>query len=339
MENDDRSQILIYKGEGVFPLLTDRLLHQLQENISPRHHIIFEITAEGIIRGDWKDKTCLLIFPGGRSLPYHKALQGEGTRQIRTFIEQGGRYLGICAGAYFASRRIEFDVGGPFEVTGDRTLCLFPGIARGPAYGPGTFAYGSEKFAKASPIHIIHPLSTDADGETVRVYFNGGCIFENADSFKDCTVLGRYMDIDPTPLAGVERIDIVQCTEQQAPVFPSATLTTDPSMQYDDRETREVPGHENGHHVTGHHHVTSHHVANSGPAAMVVCRIGKGLAFLSGVHFEADPDTIEANLEETEALRAALKEADQGRKALFLNVLREMDIHVLADEDSEAVLG
>ena len=43
------------------------------------------------------------------------------------FVENGGSYLGICAGAYFACDYIEFDKNGPLEVVGPRDLKFYPG--------------------------------------------------------------------------------------------------------------------------------------------------------------------------------------------------------------------
>lgn len=32
---------------------------------------------------------------------------------IRQFVENGGTYIGFCAGAYFACNRVEFEIGTP----------------------------------------------------------------------------------------------------------------------------------------------------------------------------------------------------------------------------------
>lgn len=69
-------------------------------------------------------------MPGGADLPYCKKLNGEGNRRIRQFIEQGGAYLGICAGAYYGCAELNF-VGRDYSVNGNRELALFNGIAKG----------------------------------------------------------------------------------------------------------------------------------------------------------------------------------------------------------------
>lgn len=69
----------------------------------------------------------MLAIGGGYDTGYIQALQSDGIRNIKNYVEGGGSYLGICAGAYLACRRIEFDKGGKFEVCGSRDLGFFPG--------------------------------------------------------------------------------------------------------------------------------------------------------------------------------------------------------------------
>jgi len=35
---------------------------------------------------------------------------------IREYVEQGGMYLGLCAGGYYGAQKVEFEVGTPLEV-------------------------------------------------------------------------------------------------------------------------------------------------------------------------------------------------------------------------------
>jgi hypothetical protein len=53
------------------------------------------------------------------------------------YVSAGGAYLGLCAGAYYACSRVEFEPGGPLQVRGDRELGFFPGVAAGAAYAGG----------------------------------------------------------------------------------------------------------------------------------------------------------------------------------------------------------
>lgn len=153
------------------------------------------ITAQEIIETSWEEGTSLLIIPGGADVPYHEALKGEGNRRIHDFIKKGGAFFGICAGAYYGCKEVEFDLGMPLEVLGARELCFFPGVAKGPAYGPGTFRYGSEYGAR--PSYISNSI---LDCE-FKAYFNGGCYFVDAHQFPEIEVISKYLDIPDQPAA------------------------------------------------------------------------------------------------------------------------------------------
>lgn len=45
----------------------------------------------------------VVLFPGGSGSGEAKSLEETGRKEVRTFVERGGGYLGICAGAYLAS--------------------------------------------------------------------------------------------------------------------------------------------------------------------------------------------------------------------------------------------
>lgn len=76
------------------------------------------------------DEAIMIIMPGGAANPYCEKLNGEGNRKIRRFVENGGTYLGICAGAYYACTRLEFH-GEEYDVKDTWELGFFKGIARG----------------------------------------------------------------------------------------------------------------------------------------------------------------------------------------------------------------
>ena len=63
---------------------------------------------------------------------YCSILNGAGNRKIEQFVQQGGTYIGFCAGGYYGSSKCEFEVGDKYlQVIGDRELAFFPGICRG----------------------------------------------------------------------------------------------------------------------------------------------------------------------------------------------------------------
>lgn len=169
-------RIAIYQGEGASPFSLPGAL---------------VLTARELIEGDWDSFISCLIVPGGRDRPYHAALKGAGNRKIRGFVERGGSYLGLCAGAYYGCRAVDFDRGLSSEVCEERELAFFPGAGVGPAYGRGTYDYASRKGARAA--RLSSPLGP------LYAYYNGGCLFSG--DLSSCRILARYLDLPGTPPA------------------------------------------------------------------------------------------------------------------------------------------
>lgn len=84
------------------------------------------MTISTLTSEPWEQSCALFVMPGGRDLPFVKdffGTMGNGIagRRVKTWMEaSGGRYLGICAGAYFASKQVTFERGTEMEVTGQR---------------------------------------------------------------------------------------------------------------------------------------------------------------------------------------------------------------------------
>ena len=150
-------KILIYQEEGTSPCSIQSLLLSLQQENLDKKYILKRINSEHLQRDLWQLETHLLIFPGGRDLPYCHSLRGLANRNIINFVQKGGSFLGICAGAYYASSLVNFEMGSPLEVVGPRELQFFPGIAYGPAYGSSKFSYENPSGARiANLLSLIH---------------------------------------------------------------------------------------------------------------------------------------------------------------------------------------
>lgn len=74
---------------------------------------------------------------------------------VAEFLEAGGSYLGLCAGAYYACERVLFQPGTALAVCGDRELALFPGVAVG-SVAPA-FDYSSELGAQVCCLMAMPP--------------------------------------------------------------------------------------------------------------------------------------------------------------------------------------
>lgn len=195
----------MYDGSGVAAASRDNVLRCLRSLLGHRYDVQ-TVSPRSLKEEPWTDTCALLVFPGGRDLPYCHDLGQSGTRRIREWVHGGGRYLGICAGAYFASDHIEFEVGTPLEVSGKRDLGFFPGLCRGTVY-PG-FEYDSDAGARQVELVLNRTAWRDFWPQTpatcVVPYNGGGAFFPKPGaSAASWTSLASYSDLPLTPSAGV----------------------------------------------------------------------------------------------------------------------------------------
>lgn len=206
MSTSQKTNVLVYADAGVSQSCLLHLKTSLKALLSPRYDVL-PISAQALANDPWSDNCALLAFPGGRDLGFLNSLGEKGCQRIANWVrEDGGRYLGLCAGAYFASNRIEFESGREgFEVKGDRPLKFFKGICKGTAF-PG-FLYDSEDGARDAIISLEGPLWKQAWPEappSLAVYYNGGGYFEGDPSdSSSTTILARYEELPARPVAGV----------------------------------------------------------------------------------------------------------------------------------------
>ncbi len=86
-----------------------------------------EITALDVNNVSLKDDYQVIYFPGGFAWYYKAAIDSAGIEHIRELVSSGGGYIGMCAGAYFASDSVEWEEDGKI----DYPLDLFDGVAKG----------------------------------------------------------------------------------------------------------------------------------------------------------------------------------------------------------------
>lgn len=120
-------QVLVYSGPGVSPLSLSHTVLTLSLLLNP-HYTVQPVTPDVLAHQPWEPACALLVIPGGRDLPYVEELTTKTnvTKRIREYVLEGGRYLGICAGAYFGAGEVRFDMGGGLEVSGKRDLVGLP---------------------------------------------------------------------------------------------------------------------------------------------------------------------------------------------------------------------
>jgi glutamine amidotransferase-like uncharacterized protein len=67
------------------------------------------ISASTINKQSWETWYDAIYFPGGYSADYKSAITTTGMNKIRSFVNNGGRYIGICAGAFFACDKVDWE--------------------------------------------------------------------------------------------------------------------------------------------------------------------------------------------------------------------------------------
>lgn len=95
-EADERPTIAIYDGGGAGSTSQGRHL----EHLLPGCRV--DRVGPADIRAGCLDQFDAVIFPGGSGSGQARAIEPAGRESVRDFVEDGGAYIGICAGAYLA---------------------------------------------------------------------------------------------------------------------------------------------------------------------------------------------------------------------------------------------
>lgn len=180
--------IYIYNDAGVSAESvshTKMFLHNVLKN----NYVIQYINAAELLQATWTKNAALFVLPGGADKFYVAKMRGKGDKIIQNYINKGGSFLGICAGAYYASSFIEFDKNGPNEVIGERYLNLVNSYAIGPILAE--YSYDSNKGAKAALIKC--------NNKQVNIFYNGGPYFYIPKNNKTTEIICTYSKKNDLP--------------------------------------------------------------------------------------------------------------------------------------------
>lgn len=169
---------MIYTGPGTSEKSVDEIRKALSEI-----GIITILLKEGISSHALAGAD-ILIFPGGWAPDYKEKITEEGIIAIRKFVFDGGVYVGICAGAYFAAS----------EVLWEEKEYKYPlGLFKGKVVGP---LFPNWKQERLIPIRIKR------DDKTILVSYIGGPFFlpENNSSVILAEYIGGRADRKPASL-------------------------------------------------------------------------------------------------------------------------------------------
>jgi glutamine amidotransferase-like uncharacterized protein len=117
-----RPRVAIYHDQGVWPAGRTAI-----ENMLTAHQVPWQSVDAQELNAGALSQVDVLWLPGGWSGDYEERIAARGMEHIRRFVRGGGRFVGICAGAFFASSLIVWE-GETF----DYPTGLFAGQAVGP---------------------------------------------------------------------------------------------------------------------------------------------------------------------------------------------------------------
>lgn len=182
--------VCIYNGPGAVDV--QDYLTALTQVLAPEYTLELVDSAESLQA--YADQVRLWVMPGGADRFYLERLKGNGNEALIRFVKNGGCYLGICAGAYYASSRILFDVNTSNEIQGDRPLKFFEGLAQGPVIQP--YFYNEPKGITCGKIFLSERIFSKKAKKNLPskhfsyLYYNGGpCFFPDN---TNCEILAWY---------------------------------------------------------------------------------------------------------------------------------------------------
>ncbi len=157
--------------------------------------VVQAVVAGHLDRDTFFDDLDVFVMPGGADLPYCKSLNGSRNARLRRWVEKGGVYLGLCAGAYYGCSEIVFHGHGE-EIVGQRELGFLEGVAVGSIEAIAPLYDGTLKSA------TVVSLVAD-NGKVVGSFYHGGPFFQIEEN-AGVKVLARYETVAARPAAVVE---------------------------------------------------------------------------------------------------------------------------------------
>lgn len=136
------------------------------------------------INNEGLDDFCVLCVPGGDMYQYAQDISSRGKGNVKNFIRNGGGYIGICGGAYFASEKV-FWQGNQLPIT---PLGVFLGMAEGPVNE--IVPYPSYDMCKVDILDFEHPITRSEQDSIWMLYYWGPVLMPNENA--NATILGTY---------------------------------------------------------------------------------------------------------------------------------------------------
>ena len=180
-------RVVIYAGnkrhEGVFYDCVGKTKDLFKDVQCPWE--ITEVTQEDFFPEKLVPKETLLIVPGAKASELDGQIGGK-VPEIRQFVEDGGNYFGTCGGAYWASKKVSYQLSETETLEKIRALAFYNGIARGPLRVSG---FGNDR------PHAVAKVKWKTLPSPFPALLMGGGSFIDAEQTEGCEVLAEYLDV------------------------------------------------------------------------------------------------------------------------------------------------
>ncbi|MBN1313909.1 MAG: hypothetical protein JXA42_00505, partial [Anaerolineales bacterium] len=174
-----RPQVAIYHDKGVWP--SGRTA--IESWLSAQQIDWVEICADEV-NDEGLEQTDSFWLPGGWSGDYEERITPVGMENIRQFVRQGGRFVGICAGAFFASALITWE-GESF----DYPAGLFAGQTVGPVASIAPWPQHAMTSIELDP---RHPINAALTTPRRQLYYGGPFFVPNGSQQVD--IVAKYAE-------------------------------------------------------------------------------------------------------------------------------------------------
>ncbi|HUD02085.1 MAG TPA: BPL-N domain-containing protein [Rhabdochlamydiaceae bacterium] len=174
---------LVYEDKGVCLQSANAVVGQLKSVLDPAVSV-FKVDSLYLKTEPWEDNTAVLVMGGGSCSAWDEELGAEAIEKIHRYVMRGGRYIGLCAGAYFASAECRFRL-----MTKKRPLAFFPGLAIGPLVPMDD--YLSLTAARAAEVCF----KIRGFPQMGSVYYQGGCFFDIEGDTAAVEIMSTYRSL------------------------------------------------------------------------------------------------------------------------------------------------
>ena len=103
----DRTRVAVFDGSGAYWKSVANVLRAM----TGHEDLFVRRVGSPDIRADVLEQFDVVVLPGGSGSGQAKGLGTTGREAVRSFVEEGGGYLGICAGAYLAACNYDWSLG------------------------------------------------------------------------------------------------------------------------------------------------------------------------------------------------------------------------------------